>query len=630
MKTYTFREKIRYAIDNIFSRGTLALILWLGVLSLIIILLSAALITLLGVKVADVQALSFGEAVWASLMRTMDAGTMGGDEGWAFRIIMFVLPTLGGVFIISTLIGVLSTGLSEKMDELRKGRSRVIERNHTVILGWGEQIFTILSELMIANENQKNAAIVILSSEDKVSMEDAVRSKVQARGSTRVICRSGSPIEMDDLALTSLDEARSIIVLSPDKSSDPDAEVIKTILAIVNQPGRRAEPYRIVAELRNPRNYEVARVVGRGEVQWIRVGSFVARIIAQTCRQSGLSTVYNELLDFSGDEIYFTPAGNLAGKTFGETLGRFETNTVLGLRNPNGVKLNPPMDTRIGPGDSLIVIAADDDRIVESQAGVVDESVIVLNSGRHVAPERTLILGWNWRAPAIIQELDAYVAPGSEVRVVADLALDVLQEKCCLTLQNQTVQFQRGETTDRATLESLGITNYNHIILLCYSDTLDAQEADSLTLITLLHLRDMGEQSGRSFSIVSEMLDIRNRNLAEVTQADDFIVSDKLISLMLAQVSENPDLNAVFEDLFDPEGAEIYLKPVENYIRPGASVNFYTLVEAARRKGELAIGYRLQAQSQDAAASYGVHLNPRKSEVVKFRAGDRLIVLADQ
>ena len=38
------------------------------------------------------------------------------------------------------------------------------------------------------------------------------------------------------------------------------------------------------------------------------------------------------------------------------------------------------------------------------------------------------------------------------------------------------------------------------------------------------------------------MLDVRNRELAEVTQADDFIVSDKLVSLMLAQVSENKDL----------------------------------------------------------------------------------------
>ena len=44
------------------------------------------------------------------------------------------------------------------------------------------------------------------------------------------------------------------------------------------------------------------------------------------------------------------------------------------------------------------------------------------------------------------------------------------------------------------------------------------------------------------------MRDINNRSLAEVTQADDFIVSDKLVSLMLAQVSENKKL---MDDIFD-------------------------------------------------------------------------------
>ena len=55
------------------------------------------------------------------------------------------------------------------------------------------------------------------------------------------------------------------------------------------------------------------------------------------------------------------------------------------------------------------------------------------------------------------------------------------------------------------------------------------------------------------------MLDHRNRELAEVTQADDFIVSDRLISLMLSQLSENEELNAVFDELFNPEGSEVYL-----------------------------------------------------------------------
>jgi hypothetical protein len=125
------------------------------------------------------------------------------------------------------------------------------------------------------------------------------------------------------------------------------------------------------------------------------------------------------------------------------------------------------------------------------------------------------------------------------------------------------------------------------------------------------------------------MLDTRNRELAEVTQADDFIVSNKLTSLMLAQVSENKELSAVFADLFDPEGAEVYIKPAMNYVALGRPVNFYTIVEAARRRGEVAIGYRIEAFGKDAAKAYGVTVNPPKSGKVTFAAADRVIVLAE-
>jgi hypothetical protein len=158
---------------------------------------------------------------------------------------------------------------------------------------------------------------------------------------------------------------------------------------------------------------------------------------------------------------------------------------------------------------------------------------------------------------------------------------------------------------------------------------LEEQEADAKTLVTLLHLRDIAERDETPFSIVSEMLDLRNRELAEVTRVDDFIVSDHLISLMMSQLSEDGDLFSVFQDLFDPEGSEIYLKPISDYIQTGVAVNFYTLVEAARRRGETAIGYRLIHEANDAEKAYGVHANPRKSESVVFSPEDKLIVVAE-
>jgi hypothetical protein len=125
------------------------------------------------------------------------------------------------------------------------------------------------------------------------------------------------------------------------------------------------------------------------------------------------------------------------------------------------------------------------------------------------------------------------------------------------------------------------------------------------------------------------MLDIRNRDLAEVTKADDFIVSDKLISLMMSQVSENKSLMDVFEDLMDSEGSEIYLKPITNYIKAGEKTSFYTLLESAKRRGEIAIGYRIQAAAHDSENAYGVKVSPVKSEQLTFTAEDRLIVIAE-
>src|SRR4029077_849627 len=128
--------------------------------------------------------------------------------------------------------------------------------------------------------------------------------------------------------------------------------------------------------------------------------------------------------------------------------------------------------------------------------------------------------------------------------VVAELAPE---------LERQTVRFVAGDTTGRRTLDGLGGEGYDHVILLSYSEALDVQRADARTLVTLLHLREMAATSGHRFSIVSEVLDMRNRSLAEVTRADDFIVSDRLISLYLSQVSENKALSVIFADIFDAE-----------------------------------------------------------------------------
>jgi Trk K+ transport system NAD-binding subunit len=451
-----------------------------------------------------------------------------------------------------------------------------------------------------------------------------------------VVCRTGSVIEPNDLRLASVDSARSIIIVAPEQdgklSDDPDVDVIKSLLAITNKSDRKEGRYHIVAEVRDPRNFEVAEMVGKDEVELVLVGDLIARIMAQTCRQSGLSVVYQELLDFGGDEIYFTEERSLAGKTYGDALFAYDECAVMGIRPRAGIPINnPPRDMPINAGDKLIVIAEDDSKIRLQPAPEPVPALFHIVADAEKKPERTLVLGWNWRAPAVINELDAYVASGSTVHVVASStdADDALKNDCA-GLKRQALSFQRGDTTDRRTLDALKVDNYDHVIVLCYGDALDAQKADAATLITLLHLRDIADKTKKHVSIVSEMLDVNNRALAEVTHADDFIVSDRIVSLLLSQISENKELNVVFKDLFSPDGSEIYLKPARNYVEIGKDMTFSTVVGAAAEKGESAIGYKLAAWGNDAARAYGVRVNPKKSAPIQFGPNDKIIVLAEE
>ena len=633
MQKSTFSEKFRYYFENTMSKGPAGVIKWLALVSLFMVLVLGLLILVFGIKGSlepEAEKLGFIEGAWQSLMATLDSGTMGGDQGWAFRIVRFV-ATLGGIFVISILIGTISSGIDEKLEELKKGRSRVLENNHTLILGWSDKIFTIISEIIEANSNQKKPRIVILADRDKGEMEDDVRSKIEDFKNTIVIIRSGSPLELSDIAIVNPNAARSVIVLA-NEEANADIYVIKTVLALTNGKNRKKEAFNIVAEIKDPKNMEAADLVGNNEAAFVLSSDLISRITAQTCRQSGLSLVYSELLQFEGDEIYFQQEPKLAGKTFKDVLFAYENSAVIGiLNNEEKALINPTMDTVFNNGDSVIAISEDDYTIKLSGKTTFDIKHNLFNRAeiKNVGIEKTLILGWNDRGVRVIEELDNYVASGSQVTIVADIdgiSMQIAELK--KSVQKQKIDFIRGDINDKATLVNLKPETYDHLILLSYMD-IDLQESDAKTLICLLHLRNLSEKLGKDFSIVSEMLDIRNRDLGVVAKADDFIISHNLISLMLSQLSENKDLKKVYDILFQAEGSEVYLKPVSRYVKHGEPVNFYTVLESAAQLNETAIGYRISTQSSDSEKKYGININPLKSNIINFIEGDSIIVLSE-
>ncbi len=606
MNQFTLADRVRYALDRAMSRGTAVMLVWLAVLAVLIV-------------------------VSLAIMFSLGGDALAGHIGWGPAILL-ALAALVCIFFISALIAVLTTLISSRLEELKRGHTTVVESGHTVILGWSPLVFSIISELAIANENQPESCIVVLADRPRSEMEWEIHEHVHTIRHTRVVCRSGQPIEIADLDIVSLPTSQSIIILAPD-DHDPDASVIKSLLAVIKHPNRRPEPYHIVAELVDPASIEIAQLIGGQELVPVLTGELAARAIAQTCHQPGLSIVYDELLNFSGDEIYLKQEPQLVGKTFGEALLAYEDSLLIGLHiDGRGPKLNPPMDTPIRANDHIIAISADDDtiRLSGHTDWNIDQSAIHPHPPARPSPEHILLLGWNWRLPIVIDDLGHYVAPGSTVQILADCSDQEAQiAESCTYVPNLTVSFQRGHTDNRRVLERLPLAAIDHVILLSYSDAGNQSEADARTLTTLFHLRDLADRNGYTFSIISEVLDIHNWHLVHSNRPNDFAVTSELAGLVLAQIAQDRSMAAIIEDLFDPSGSEVYLKPATDYLQAGKPVNFYTVVEATRRYNEVALGYRRQAHTHDADRMHGIVLNPPKSTLITFQDGDQLIVLAE-
>jgi voltage-gated potassium channel Kch len=619
-------DRLRYMFDNSMTRGTPALIMWLTVATVVLTLVFAVITTIFRLRSSATTGRGFFHELFYTLLHALDPGYIGGDAGsWGFLLTMLVL-TIGGLFIVSALIGVIANGIDSKLADLRRGRSIVLERDHTVILGWSESIFTIISELTLANESRHDPVIVILADMDKIDMEEELKVKVPDRRGTRIICRSGSPMDLDDLRLSSHDTARSVILLAPD-SDDPDSEVIKTLLALTHHVDQRGEEEgpRIVAEIQDPSNLEAAALVGKGRTTLLDIRETVAKLVVQTSRQSGAAAVYTELFDYSGDEFYFFEDHGLAGKTYAEAQQAFEAATVCGIVDGSTSKLNPPPDTVITADQTLVVVVEDDSALKGQSQSLTEPALNMLGeqAGSEARPTQALVIGWNDRAPIVLRELDRYAPPGSALTVLTAFGDPVVP-----AFRNLAVTVVRASSTNRAVLEEHVGADLDQIIVLCYDRDLESQAADSRTLVSLLHVRDILSKLGSDTPVVSEMIDDRNRVLASVADVDDIVVSGEIVSLLVTQLSEDGRLEAVFKELLGAEGSEIYLRPAEWYVEPGENVSWATVVAGAARRSETAIGLK-SALLAEPGMKFGVVVNPPKSQTYRIGPGDAVVVLAE-
>ncbi|MEU0383126.1 CASTOR/POLLUX-related putative ion channel [Streptomyces chartreusis] len=620
-------DRARYWFDSTLARGASAIVGWMALLCLAVVVPASAVVVWTDPGAPESLRGRLA-AVWHLTGETL---RLGGETGTPLRVTMSVLLALVALLYVSTLVGLITTALTERLAALRRGRSTVLERGHVVVLGWSEQVFTVVRELVAANANQRRAAVAVLADRDKTAMEEALSTKVGPVGRTRLICRSGPTTDPAVLSLTSPATAGVVLVLPRDEP-DADAEVVKTLLALrAALPGEGERPP-VVAAVRDDR-YRLAATLAAGPGGVVlEADTVTAQLIVQAARRPGLSLVHQELLDFAGDEFYLVTEPALTGRPFGDALLSYPTSSVVGIVRGDTPVLNPPPHTPLAEGDLLIVISRDDDTVWPADcADSVEKAAMTSGPPTPARPERVLLLGWNRRAPLMVDQLRRRARPGSAVDVVADggeATVRQVSETDAHHGADLTLTLHHGDVTRPETLRGLDVHSYDSVIVLGQDPApgQPSEDPDNHTLVTLLLLRQMEEATGRELPVVTELIDDRNRALAPIGPGADVIISGKLIGLLMAQISQNRHLAAVFEELFSADGTGIRLRPAGDYVLPGCETTFATVVAAARQRGECAIGYR----SHDHASTgpgYGVRINPPKAERRGWAAEDEVIVV---
>ncbi|HEX3076930.1 MAG TPA: hypothetical protein VHQ24_08715 [Lachnospiraceae bacterium] len=623
MKKSSFKERLNYKFDSIMSKGTIALVSLLFLITVIVVFVAGAISYLMEGHGEG----SVGRKIWYSLMHAIDAGTLAGDDGRIGFMILMSIVTICGIFITSMLIGIINTGLESKMAALRKGTSKVLESNHTVIIGFNDNIYSMLSELIIANENVKKPVIVVLGEEEKEIMEDNIKVYLPDTKNTKIICRSGDTSSIASLSKCSLETCSSIIINEKD-----DFSVIKSIMSVNNllkSLGASDSKAHMVATIHEEKNVNVAKIAGEGRAEILYFKGALSRIIAHTCRQPGISAVFTELFDFDGDEVYCEEIDGLYGKTFGELILSFEKSSVIGLKKKNEVHLNPPMDIIYEKGDSIILIAEDDhvSLPMKSLPSISMDRIIKGEPNKAEKMDKMLILGYNELLEGMLMELDHYVTDDSTVILVttseeAQEELQGLKEK----LKNIKLSVYIDNIYDLDRLEIYSKDDYDNIVLL--SDTnCEVEESDSKTLMLLLYLRELSQKNGCKYSITSEMLQVRNQELAKTAKVNDFVISSNITGLITTQISQNRSLHSIFIDLLDEDGSEIYMKPASSFITVNQPIDLFTVYHAATLHNEVVIGYKKFSKNED---TFEIIVNPNKNEIVTFTEKDLLITIAEE
>ena len=583
----TRRARVRYAFDNLLARGTGAVLLWLGVVTLLTVVLSGLALAIFGVSYTDDQNSGWLEDFWQSLLRILDTGTMAGDIGWGRRILSLAV-TVFGILVAGTLIGVIAAGVEDRIDRMRRGRSEVIERNHFVVLGTSDRLPWVVREISLAPEADRPDVVVVLADRDPSDVHRDIRARTEDVPRLRIVVRSGDPTEPSDVRLVRPAAARAVIVLGSDGLG-----AVRAVLAVRRQLGN-APPMPIVVEVDDATiATKVVQTFGR-TVHPVLTAEAVARVAAFALRQPGLGRLVDELIDAPGARIEIVDPGEHPQPSFGEWVESLENARPIGRITSDGaIEINPPPDTRFAATDGVIIVTADGARptgdALRPDGAPSDQERRPAHSG---TDHDVVVLGWSDVGARMLVAWAGGAGSTSTVEIIAGdrhgLSHEVISS---IEIASPTIVDDDDPDVTEVCRRHLTGDGTPTFVFLARDDGSSARDTDTRTILDVIVLQREAARLAREVRIIVELLDSDSHHLLDLDGPGDYVISQAIGSKFLAQLAFEPRRRDVLLALAGLDGPGLRLVDASELLVSGPTT-LRDLVATGFRRGWLVLGWR--------------------------------------
>jgi Trk K+ transport system NAD-binding subunit len=629
------RARARYFLDRAFDREFAA---QLGLFVLLVFFvaligMTAIFFGLFAPQNAQVEAIPRGldqgvlDAFWWSINHVLSLPEFERMYGASGVVLLYsFLLSVVGIAVFGILISLINNSMRNRVDALRRGDTPVLEKNHVLILGWSGVTIAVLRQLA---QLRPGIRVVILAPLDIDEMREKLRIAGIPLLRITVILRSGVTSNQGELKRVAVLRASSIIVLA---TRVDDSLSIKTLvqLAALDWP---AEPPTITVEIKEEMSREIAQIASRNRAHIVTSSSLISRVIVQTVRNPGLSGVISELGSTSGNNICVQLVPQSVGKTIEEIAHHFPAAVPIGVswkKNTDdglshAVALNPEPDYDLAEDDRLVFLAREQPVQYVARPFQSPDNIHEAAPKVPSVPERILLIGSSDIIDDILLQIDDHASRGTQITVLAERPVAEIEEQIrnaqTAPFHNIATTIVQGDTASASPYSRLKLAEFDCIVVLASS--VAGVDSDTQTLRVLLRISDIRTYDKSRAHTVVELTEETNRDIFQNLGVDDIVVSTDIVSVSLAQVSQEPVMGPIYRELLNVGGVEISLRPLVEYMQADSEFVFDDLVYAAQQKLEIALGVRW-------GGTGSIDLNPDRNTRRVATDSDRVVVLAQQ